>query len=504
MTYVEFVTDPYLPEISSKLTMISTFDDNLEKVNLQNGLVLFTGSSKELISLVDEVSYSTLTYSLDISGNENPTLLLHIVELFRQCVMNFFNIPVIKIETMIREVDEQLFLTLTPITSSMNLLHASEDSLCYFLSQYDEILRVGNGFVSSDELSDYCIELLKLKGINIQFKQIDKIKYTFVDQYFDLNNEKLDMLIKLFRSRNYISLYDLRQDNNVPLIFEIAFLFNFTNPNDTIHNSILKHVDNISEVSSVQYLVFQIPDISFDICPRQWLLSSVFQIRKSKLPLYTFYFNFNNTTDDSIDYLKAKILGATIVVLQKINYNIDIDEIKINEDLSITIPVFSWKSILSFKEGFKDILNEIDNWTIILCPSLGIGITMRTQIDYISMVVPLLHSEYLVIFSDIPKIITFKDLKSTTPKNVLEQRGISLKQYEEKVKIEKSEVVYKEDCDEYIVTIDDRVIWINSDQKKAKKFSKEWNEGKLLNRWSRHIYSQFNIVSSILFYMFNL
>jgi hypothetical protein len=515
--FIEFTTDFYNPLINSKIKVIESFiRDNFtvyqsSNTMLYNGLKSYSwtlNDSKmisDLKSLISEVYYPSLVYSVKISGNEDSEVLMRLVELFKYCVSEFFRVSISKVETVLREVENELFLCLSPITSQMTRLISSTNQIVSFLSLYSEILIPGHVFVSNDEMCDYVNMLLSRKGFDFKYSTIGAIRYSKLNndlEYFNLYTEKMDFLIKMLKTQKYISLNDFKYDENLSLYYEVALAFGFKFIESVEKVSLLENINDDTSISPTDYLVFQIPDesfITFNVCVKQWMINSVYEIRRNELPLYTFYFRIQQG-NESTNYVKAKVLTAAVKSLEKMNYPIRLDKIVINNDLSITLPVMSWTTISNFKEYFKKTIIGIENWNSILCPSLGIGIAMRQSIkQHESMIVQINTSDYLVILTDTPTKFSFDKLKPITPKNVLAQRGIKLEE-EINVGLPKATMSYNDNCDTYDILSGSQLIYSVDNKKEAQEKLKEWNKG-IKNKWIQGMYLNFGIISKATFFV---
>lgn len=442
-TEVTFYTDPYHTD---KFEFIYNEESEVYVDHLFNSTYrVICNSTPSTLALISEIGYVYIFYTLD----RNSENIDQFIQLLNEMIYNFFGIRITRMQIVMLES----IVKLIPFFGD-DRVYVPQELFIAFIDKYKHINE--NQFMLNDryfDLYDYIESKLRLKGIEGRTQQIDKLLVCSDDQYI----LKVDSLNLMCKGMDYFSLNEYKFDPILELLLELIKLFD------------IKEIDRSN-------LVFK-----SDILNRNWLINSSFGLLFDIIP--SFRIQTNTFMEAEIDdRMKAKMKLAAVLSYQKLDIPFDMDSILVHSDLSIQIPVYDVNMLNQFTQYLNDYLTYIDNWSIILCPSLGQGLSIKESINDTNLlskesyIIEMNKNDYLIFLTtDFSRTIRpGDDIKSMLIKDALIDRGFK--------RIENESVKLDVKIADNKLVVEGRIVLVTDDKDELEQMRELYSRD-IDNRW---------------------
>lgn len=401
METIVLFTNPFDETVSQLIEFIQ----NIQTEHLYNSIYKITffvepEIYKDTLAMTTEINYPYLYVCTD----QKFVSINNFTELYNNCIYDFTGIYATRMEIIYikNKVSDTIYVKIIPYID-VNRLYMPQDLISTFMIQYRDILFLNNVYVSSDPLAEYGQKLLTQKSLTENIVKVNSI-YTCNDSNYA---DKLDTMIMKLRYENVFSLIEFKDDPLFLIILELVKAFEVTQIND---------------------YEFQYNKVNlFECSIKTWLIKSALRLLDDELPIYRF--QINNDIDMSDEYLRPKARLAAILSYLKITKDVNISKIQVLDDMTVIIPVVSLSFITLFNEYMSVYLEDIDNWSITLCPTLEQAVTLKDTISsksklskFDSYIVDIDDDEYLIILTSRPEMIKY-DRKIAKSKVTENSRG---------------------------------------------------------------------------------
>jgi len=430
---------------------------------------------KNVISSITEISYTYLFICTMISSDN----LYDFIELFNRSIYHFLGIEPDRVQIIYLQIEDDIYTKIIPYFED-DRIYLSEEAFARYINKYNNLLQVNNLFISNDELFQYASKLLEEKrgGIKIESNKVEKLAYIDNKNIEDVN--QIDFIITKLKQQDLFSLEEFKDDVTLSVVLEVVKAFEFEKIND-------------------QFLIFK----SVGELNKNWLLKSTFRILNNQLPTYRLQTNnYIDEIDITNNGLKAKIKLCAVLSCKKLGILFN-DNIIVHSDLSVQIEVLELENIGQFNEYMALYLQRIEEWSDLLCSSIGQAVTIREMIkstkigSFESYIINIEENEYLIVLTNNRELIKVDVKNVTYDKNI--DRGYKLDEIKS-VNLENVLVIDQDkDCDNkniYVMKYNNQNLFITKDSKEMKNKEEQMNNVK--SNWINFYVSKYGLMSELI------
>jgi hypothetical protein len=467
MNTITIFTNPFDESVNELIDFI----DDVQIEHLYNSTYKVTCLVKEevyidTLALVTNINYSYLYFCTDIRSES----LNDFIELYNNCIFDFIGLYATRFEVVYFGNKEIITVKLVPYIDQIRI-YLSQNSISTFTIKYRDVLNLNNIFITLDPLFEYSKKILKDKNIVSEVDKVNNLIYGTDLIYAD----KTDMIIMKLKQENYFSLNEFKDDPLFLIMLEVMKAF---------------------EVIKVDDYIFRYISNPFQISIKNWIIKSSLRIINNQLPLYRFQVdNLSNNEDD----MKIKIRLAAILSYLKIKNDINIDDIKVLDDMSVQIPILNMRMISIFNEYISVYLDVVDNWSVTLCPSFLQAVTLRNIVkkSKLGSFDSYILDDYLIILTDRSEIIKYsEDIPASEPTT---DRGfITSKSEPLSIKLTTSIIKDCDGKDLFIVKYGKQDLLITQNEDEVDKFKNKVEN--IESNWIRFYAKEYNLMSNLLLF----
>lgn len=473
------ITNPFEPTFSDVLDLI----DEIQIEHLYNLSYKVSSNStdpdlrKDILTAFTDISYTYLRFETDTASKD----LYLFSELFNEAINQYYGFKGEKVSVTYYSLkSSDMFVKIVPYFNNSRIWD-SEESIIRFKNSYQ--LSIDEVYISSDLLFDYSCKLLKEKNVFHETRKVNSLVIGKDKDYAD----RIDTVITKLKQENIFSLIEYKDDPILQIMIEVANVFEYNKIDD-------------------ETLTFQQNFNEFQSSPKDWIVKSSLRVLNGMLPIYRFQTNnYLDNIDEFNDGLKARIKLAAI--LSCIKCEIGYSNIKVHHDLSVQVEIYSYLLIKQFTEYITDYIQQFDNWSSVLCPSLSQAITLRGIVKnntrlapFESYIVNVNDNEYLIVLTAKPETIKFSELLMSEVtgnfRGFKEQDDISLN-LSEVIKVKEAK-----DCDNnvfYILKYFDQDLLLTYDLEKLESYKDKLS--KIDNKWIKYYVKKYQRMSMLIAFL---
>lgn len=402
------IVDPDDPSVSDHLTQ-----NQDQRTDLSRGLVKYQIQDAELAK---KIAYQPVTVTLDLSLRENYYNLTPIIAGALTMVKTFTEL-LLKVKVInVEYVTIDNIVTFTPITRMNGELLAVYENPEH-LSEYYEVLDLDNlaGYqvlsnnplvrlVLAEEYPDLILKYIQgVALIPVGTNDNETTHYsTIVDT--------VQTMVESKRLQGYfsyvISLYSPEEFDLVP---ELANMW---------QASVILIQDNVIILKS---------EVDFGQSAESWFRYNVNLIRYGQFPQITVFGAWQLQTDhrgNEKNWYSSQILYASLLAYQRLEdefLRVFTQQIKVNEDYSITLSIPTYEQLVLFQENLHQILRD-GNWYMEPVKDLEDGWKKRSYLQTVdaktlSMILPEGSDNILVFTSPAVATLDFDNTPSLPTEN---------------------------------------------------------------------------------------
>ena len=418
----DFITDPDDPNIPLN-DLLSKIEFN--EAHLDRGLVRYTANKtfenpdelKTIETLIGEIAYVPVTVTVNLNKFEDYELIGNVITGAKE-IIKVFTEKILKVVISdVESVKRDNIMIFNPISNNSIYENA------YYLGDYHTVVDMnklgGYQVLSASSLTKYVLSEIYEEGpedLNIIY--IEDIALIPVGRndneinYYTKISDRINSIITKKEQDGYFS-YKIGVHNleDLELVHDLARLWNTNVVYDTDLSNIVMR-----------------SDVDFGIIPEEWFRYNVNLIRYGQFPQITLYgswqFNFGGDYNEIFGKINQKALlhyGA-LLSYRKLDSFVHpfAHTVKVNDDLSITLSLPTYKHVSEFKDNFNDIIigflgiSDISDQTWFSQPVTDLidGAVKRYYVQSIDnkalpMILPQNGEEILVFRS--PTIISYPD-----------------------------------------------------------------------------------------------